>query len=79
MYDFKAEEEPKIQLNQNFSLSARMRKKGLADVIQGLLTIVAQLMRRFGWAAGSGVGGRSVSWQSATKAAVAERRSMAGI
>jgi hypothetical protein len=32
--------------------------KGLAGVIQGLLTNVAQTLRRFGWVVGFGGGGR---------------------
>jgi hypothetical protein len=54
------------------------QNKGLAGVIQSLLTIVAQSLRRFGQAAGAGVGGR-LGAEPAEDVAVAQRRSMAGI
>jgi hypothetical protein len=56
-----------------------VRNKGLAGVIQGLLTIVAQSLRRFGRAAGSSVGGQLERAKPAIGVAVAQQRSMAGI
>jgi len=52
---------------------------GLARVIQGLLTNVAQRLRRIGWAVGSGVGERQENSKPRAGVAIAQRRSMAGI
>jgi hypothetical protein len=70
-----------LSYNNNFCELRGERNKGLAGVIQCLLTIVAQSLRRFERAVGAGgrsVGGR-LKAQGATGAAVAQRRSMAGI
>jgi hypothetical protein len=63
----------------NLMVSKRRPEKALARAIQGLLTNVAQSLRRFGWAVGKSVGGRCGDNEPATVVAVALRWSMAGI
>ncbi len=67
-----------FEFNQCVREIARQTNKGLAGVIQSLLTIVAQSLRRFGRAAGAG-DGRLGAGEPATGGASAQRRSMAGI